>query len=159
MWEAGQPAPAARAIYDSLPSRRRAAWAADVLDLACSRLPSVPAPVRAVVELGRAGNLRSAHTAFSAVRDLTLAADGAGDRGVYAAVLGIAEDAAKVMYNASGVVEPVPPGVKAPFDEECGYWLAGGLAHLARASGSVEFARAAWAVHQAWLTRPWWRFW
>ena len=159
MWEAGQTAPAARAIYDSLPIRRRAGWAADVLDLACSRLPSVPAPVRAVVELGRAGRLGAAHTAFSAVRHLTLSADRGGDSGTYVAVLGIAEDAAKVMYNSSGVEEPVPEGVKAPFDEECGYALAGGLAHLARSSGSPDFDRAAWAVHESWLTRPWWRFW
>lgn len=173
LWEAGETERAARAIYDALPDGRRPGWAADVLELACSRLPAAPEPVQAVLEIGRARRLRAAHAAFSAVRGLTLAADREGRGGVYAAVLGIAEDAAKVMYNASGVREPVARGVPAPFDEECGYWLACGLAYLARMAGSPEFAQAAWAVHETWLSptarhccqsgpqakRAWWRFW
>jgi len=173
LWQAGETDRAARAVYDALPVWRRAGWAADVLDLASSRLRVVPERVRAVVEIGRTGRLWAAHDAFSAVRELTLAADRAGGQGVYAAVLGIAEDAAKVMYNASGVEEPVAPGVKAPFDDECGYLLAGGLAHLAWAIESPEFTQQSWAVHESWLgpeagrrrstdragRRPWWRFW
>ena len=109
-YEAGETERAARAIYDALPDWRRPGWAADVLELACSRLPTVPGSVRAVVEIGRSRRrLSTAHAAFSAVRDLTLAADRAGRGDEYAAVLGIAELAAKVMYTASGVQEPVGP--------------------------------------------------
>ena len=158
LWEAGDSKEASRAIYDALPVQRRGRWAADVLDLVCTLIPAVPAQIKAVIAIGRAGRLWDAHDAFSAVRELTLAADRGAGAGIYSTVLGIAEDAAKVMYNATGVDEPVAPGVKAPFDEECGYWLAGGLAHLAR-QGSAEFARRTWEVHECWLNLPWWRFW
>jgi hypothetical protein len=155
LWEAGETDRAARAIYDALPDRLRPGWAADILELVCSRLPAVPEPVRAVVAIGRdPRRFRAAHAAFSAVRILTLAEDRSGAGGAeYAAVLGLAEDAAKVIYNASGVREPIRPGEKAPFDDECGYYLAGGLCFLARTCGAPDFGRAAWAVQEAWLRR------
>lgn len=172
LWEAGESDRAGRAIYDAIPNQLRPGWAADILELVCSRLPAVPDQVRAVVEIGRnPRRFRGAHAAFSGVRALTLAEGESGAGGPeYAAMLGVAEDAAKVIYNASGVREPIRPGEQAPFDEECGYWLARSLCHLARACGSPDFGRSAWAVQEAWLyrtlrgdraaaTRPWWRFW
>lgn len=175
LWEAGETDRVAHAIYDAIPMRMRPGWAADILEVACSRLPAVPKRVRAVVGIGRTPRrFRTAHAAFSAVRGLTLAEDRYGTGGdVYAAVLGIAEFAAKVIYNASGVQEPIKPGEQAPFDDECGYWLVGGLGHLVRTCGSPDFDRLAWAVQESWLRRavggwfppnpgskrPWWRFW
>ena len=46
-------------------------------------------------------------------------------------VLFVAENAAKVVYNASS-----PPD---PFDYDCGYWLVGCLRHLVDTLGAPEF--------------------
>ncbi|MBP3959152.1 hypothetical protein J8F10_28235 [Gemmata sp. G18] len=165
LWEAGEIGRAALIIYDALPESLRPGWAADILELACSRLLTIPEEVRAVVVIGRTpSRFRGAHAAFSDVRKLTLVEDASHLGGaVYAAILCIAEDAAKVIYNASGVREPIRPGEKAPFDDECGYSLTRALGHLARTNDSPDFRRAAWAVQESWLHRatgrPWWQLW
>jgi hypothetical protein len=164
LWESGETDRAARAIDDAIPERMRPGWAAETLEVICSRLTAVPEEVRAVVSIGRTpGRFRDAHAAFSAVRALILAEDRSGAGGsAYAAVLSMAEDAAKVIYNASGVQEPIQPGETAPFDDGCGYLLARGVVHLAQTCGSSDFDRAAWAVQESWLrraARPWWRLW
>jgi hypothetical protein len=151
---------AACLICDAIPMNLRPAWAAGILALACSRLPKVPARVKAVIALGRARRRwwwnpwRLAHAAFGAVRDLTLAEDQSHARGeVYLSVLIVAEYAAKVIYNASGVNEPVRYGRPAPFDEDCGSHLVGSLWHLARAVGSPAFDQQAWALLESWLRK------
>src|SRR5262249_42468352 len=116
-WASGQARRAGWAIYQAIPGRLRPGWAADILELSCSRLAAVPDPVRAVAEIGRdPQRWPEAYAAFSAVRKLTLAEERSHAGGVvYELVLFVAENVAKVVYNASG--EP------APFDYDCGYWL------------------------------------
>jgi hypothetical protein len=135
----------------------RPAWAADILELACSRLRDVPAPLRAVIAIGRAprrwwwNRWRKAHAAFYAVRDLTLAEDRSHAGGeIYLAVLVVAEYAAKVIYNASGVDDYSVP---APFDDDCGYCLVDSLWHLARACDLPTFEQQAWAILESWLRK------
>jgi hypothetical protein len=80
-----------------------------------------------------------------------LVEDESGARGqVYLTVLLVAECAAKVIYNASGVTDYDEP---APFDDDCGAWLITNLRHLVRACDSPEFAQQAWAVLESWLRR------
>jgi hypothetical protein len=144
-WASGQARRAGSAIYEAISGPHRPAWAADILELSCSRLADVPAPVRAVAEIARDPlRWREAHAAFSAVRKLTLAEEKSHAGGVvYELVLFVAENAAKVVYNASG--QP------APFDYDCGYWLVGCLRELVEAVGSLEFEQRAWGVLSAWL--------
>ena len=155
VWDSDEGDHGARAIYDALPTRMRPGWAADILELACARLPKVPAQVLAVIDIGRSPRRhREAHDAFSAVRQLTLVEDKTHAGGeIYSAILTTAENAAKVIYNGSGVEEPVERGVKAPFDDECGYWLVGCLSHFARLDGSPAFKDDAWRVLETWLRR------
>ena len=155
LWDAGNAGQAASLIYDSTPITMRPAWAADILDLSCSRLRDVPAPVRAVIEIGRSpSRFREGDAAFSAVRKLTLVEDEShAGGGTYLLVLVTAENAAKVIYNASGVREPIKPPERAPFDEVCGNWLVRCLRHLADASDCPEFKRAAWSLLESWLCR------
>lgn len=68
-------------------------------------------------------------------------------------MLVVAEYAAKVIYNASGVKEPYSYYKPAPFDDDCGYRLVGSLWHLARACDSPAFERQAWAVLGSWLQK------
>ena len=162
LWSAGPDgvAHAARLIDTVIPAAARPAWAADLLAVACSKLPDVPVSVRAVVAIGRSrrrwwrNRWREAHAAFGTVRDLTLAEDRSHAGGeVYAAVLAVAEYAAKVIYNASGVAEPVRPGVPAPFDDDCGCHLVGSLWHVVRACGSPAFDQQAWATLESWVRK------
>jgi hypothetical protein len=62
----------------------------------------------------------------------------------------VAEYAAKVIFNASGVTDYDEP---APFDDDCGCCLVGNLWHLAQACASPAFAQQVWAVLESWLRR------
>jgi hypothetical protein len=146
LWEAGEANRAGMLIYDAMPMAMRPGWAADILEVTCSRLRDVPFQIRNVIEIGRKSKrLREAHDAFSAVRNLTLIEDETRFGGnIYLAVLETAEYAAKVIYNASGVEEPIKPGEHAPFDDDCGYWLVGCLDNFVQICGSLEFKQQAW---------------
>jgi hypothetical protein len=144
-------------IDEAIPMASRPAWAADLLEAACTRLQKVPAPVRRVIAIGRSprrwwwNRWRGAHAAFNAVRDLTLAEDASGAHGQeHLAVLVVAESAAKVIYNASGVTDYDQP---APFDDDCGVRLVVSLWHLVRACESPLFAQQVWVILESWLRR------
>jgi hypothetical protein len=147
LWASGKAHHAGWVIYEATPNALRPAWAADILELACSQLPIVPTQIQAVIEIARdAKRWREAHAAFSAVRGLTLVEHKSHAGGeVYESLLFVAENAAKVVYNASG--EP------APFDYDCGYWLVGCLRHLVDTIGSLAFEQRAWGVLESWLRR------
>jgi hypothetical protein len=79
------------------------------------------------------------HVAFDAVRRLTLRYEQAESKDdVYVAVLFLAENVAKVTYNATN-----PPG---PFDEDAGAWVVSCLRHLVKTVNDPEFEREAWLV-------------
>ena len=147
LWASGEARRAGQAIYEAIPNASRPAWAADILEVASSQVPLVPTQIRAVAEIAREPKRwREAHAAFSDVRHLTQADQSsyAGDQ-VYASLLVVAENAAKVVYNASG--EP------APFDYACGYRLVVSLRHLVDAVGSPELEQRVWGLLVAWLRR------
>jgi hypothetical protein len=70
---------------------------------------------------------------------------------MYLAVLCTAENAAKVIYNSSGVKEPVMPGEWAPFDDDCGEWLIRCLWDVVVADGTPAFEKKAWGLLESWL--------
>src|SRR5215468_2611842 len=95
----------------------RPPWALRVLDACASRLPELPPAVRTVrtiVEIPE--RWREAHDAFTAVRRVVLQHPRSEPPTVEHGVLYLAENVAKVTYNASG--EP------APFDHDAGWWIA-----------------------------------
>jgi hypothetical protein len=126
-------------IYRSVPNDRRPQWAAAILEACCNRVRSVPEPVQHVLELGRnASHWKLAHDAFSGVRQLTLAAErGPMDR-LSHYLLYVAENAAKVVYNASGS--------SAPFDSDCGAWLVRCAREFADCENDPQFAESLWAI-------------
>jgi len=93
------------------------ALAVQGLELCCSAVEFVPSEVLAVAEVGRSDWSRG-HDAFKAVRGLILAAENIEPRPLADpnyVLLFVAENAARMIYNASGT--------KGGFDEDSGAWL------------------------------------
>jgi hypothetical protein len=145
LWSTGKPLQAGAVIYGAIPNAARPEWAADILELTCSQVPTVPAQVQAVIKIARdRKRWREAHAAFSAVRRLTLAEEKTHSAGqVYECLLFVAQNTAKVVYNASGE--------SAPFDEDSGDWLVRCLRDFADAIGSPEFDNQAWGLLKSWI--------
>ena len=112
-WKAGDYVQAGALIYESIPRILRPHWARQVLSLFCTRMLT-PAPVQTVIDISidecRWGE---AHTAFQNVRRLAL--DGDHDARS-SGLLILAENVAKVTYNATGFA--------APFDHNSGWKIA-----------------------------------
>ena len=109
-----------------------------MVGLALSRVPA-PAAVEAIVAIAAAPpRWAEAHAAFSAMRTLTLEAErgASGASPALRAVLYLAENAAKVTYNASG--RP------APFDADAGHWLASNLRLVVERLADAQFEERAW---------------
>lgn len=106
-----------RALYEPLQPAARVNWAAAILMFCVRYSPSAPAIDR-VVELATVpSDWRLAHGAFGDVRKVTLAAEErlSSIDPRFKSLLYVAENAAKVIYNASN--EP------APFDHDAGWWV------------------------------------
>jgi hypothetical protein len=137
-WNAGRSLEAGRLLFERIPMELRPAWAASVLDIALSYLPTIP-EVEAVLQIAEdPSRWPEAYEAFSAVRALTLQAEGQAGGQLYPQVLGLAELVAKVTYNASEDI--------APFDPDSGWWIAVVLKNIVDEADDPEFAVKAWAV-------------
>lgn len=138
-WASGLDLDAGRILYEALATAQRPRWAAGVLRTACSRVAS-PTPVSHVLEIAdEPSRWRDGHKAFSAVRALTLDSERTRKgRDAIGALLHLAENAAKVVYNASGA--------PAPFDHDAGWWIAPCLRAVVRAVDDGAFAKDAEAA-------------
>jgi hypothetical protein len=131
-WLAGRHLDCGRVIYESLTPHQRVRWASAVLSFCIEHSPSVPA-VNNVAALAQDENSWPlAHAAFSSVRAVTLIEEkspGSLDPRS-ALLLVVAENTAKVIYNASQAV--------APFDHDAGWWLAECFADFIAATQEPE---------------------
>jgi hypothetical protein len=133
-WDAGRALDAGRVVYEAIPPHRRPLWAARVLRLVCELIPPVP-EINAVLSLAaEPARWANAHDAFRAMRRLTLQVEGKDP--LREGVLFLAENVAKVTYNAAGC--------PAPFDADAGWWIAQNVHFLAERLGDPEFERRAW---------------
>ena len=115
-WERGEAVAVGNVLYEPLAAPQRVAWACDVLDVCRAHSNEVP-PVEHVAELGRSpGRWHEARKAFGNVRALTLDQERKPTDPFYLALLHLAENTAKVIYNASAA--PLP------FDADAGWWVA-----------------------------------
>ena len=106
-----------RALYEPLKPAARVDWATALLTFSMRYSPTAPVIDR-LVELARvSSDWRLAHAAFGDVRKMTLVAEGRGGsiHPRLKNLLYVAENTAKVIYNASN--EP------APFDHDAGWWV------------------------------------
>ena len=126
-------------IYSRVPDNRRPEWAASILTTCCARVSVVPKPITDVIELAsEPAKWQLAHSAFSAVRELTLAADSRLIKNITNRLLYVAENAAKVIYNASRS--------SAPFDRDSGAWLVRCAKEFADSIDDVSFTALLWTV-------------
>lgn len=144
-WRAGKPLEAGKLIFESLPRDTRPKWAARILTLVLDRSGIERSHFERV--LYDADNQRmwaDAHRAFDNLRKATLQLEDlqkkrrlTKDEELLAGILLLAENVAKVTYNATD-----PPD---EFDEDSGWWIAACL------KGFVDnvwhddaFSKAAW---------------
>jgi hypothetical protein len=137
LWNAGQATKAGGLLYEQVPIATRPLWAARILDL-CRRLRKSPLAVNAVYAIAVRRYLwRWGHVAFRAVRRLTLQYEkGKNKDEVYGGLLYLAENVAKVAYNATD-----PPD---PFDYDAGASVISCLRHLVNKVDDPEFETKAW---------------
>ena len=127
------------AVYSLVRNSVRPRWAGDILATCCDRMAAVPDAVQRVLGLALdESHWVLAHDAFTDVRHLTLSAQRADTEGSYHYLLTVAENAAKVIYNASGA--------PAPFDKDCGAWLVRWTKQFADRENNVEFTERLWQV-------------
>jgi hypothetical protein len=111
-WEAGSALKAGEVFYEHLRNDERPRWAGSILALASRLAPATPEIEAVLLIAGAPARWHEAKKAFQAVRRLTLRTTDP----LYENLLLLAENAAKVTYNASGS--------SAPFDADSGWWIA-----------------------------------
>jgi hypothetical protein len=139
LWNSGETLAAGKLVFESIAAPNRPGWAANVLELCLELIDEPPEEVIAVCDIARDPRRWSqAHMAFDSVRKLLLLAE-AGSLKASEVLLGIfyvAENAAKVTYNACS------PGD--PFDEDAGWWLAANLKWISDRVPDGTFRERAW---------------
>jgi hypothetical protein len=140
-WRGGRPVEAGRVLYERLARKDRPAWALAVLDACYADQANIPREVEAVREIARdPSRWTEAHDAFSAVRRLVLRNEKrtAVPTDVADGLLYLAENVAKVTYNASGA--------SAPFDHDAGWWVASCARWVVERSPDPELDARVWAA-------------
>ena len=113
-WDRAAGFAAGRALYEALQSTARPGWAARILSHCASVIDEPRTAIWHVVDLAEdPRRWIEAHDAFTTVRRLTLAASTADNTDASVRLLLLAENTAKVTYNASGAT--------APFDHNAGW--------------------------------------
>jgi hypothetical protein len=139
LWNADQATKAGWLIYMQIPDAVRPFWAARILDLCCRRT-KCPIAVHLVSMIATRRFLwRWGHVAFDEVRCLTLRYEsGKSKDELYGGLLYLAENVAKVTYNATN-----PPD---PFDAEAGAWVVSCLRSIVNKVNDPEFETMAWQL-------------
>jgi hypothetical protein len=136
-WSSGQTLEAGRILYEYLPNNQRPLWAARIL-AHCLQLIRSVREIDTIYEIAMdKTRWKEAHEAFGALRELTLKAERSkSNYEIYAGILSLAENTAKVAYNASGEA--------APFDHNAGWRIISNLRHIVDKVKDVEFEVMAW---------------
>jgi hypothetical protein len=139
LWHTGQATKAGWLLYSQIPIADRPHWAAQILDL-CRSVVRSPPEVSAVYDMAvKPSEWGRGHDAFGAVRKLTLQYEKAeGKDGIYGGLLHLAENVAKVTYNATSPQDP--------FDCDAGAWVVSCLRNLVDKIGSRDFESRAWSL-------------
>lgn len=136
-WSSGRALEAGRILYEYLPNDQRPLWAARIL-AHCLQLIRSVREIDAIYEIAMdKTRWKEAHGAFWPLRELILKAERSKSADeIYARILYLAENTAKVAYNASGEA--------APFDHDAGWWIISNLRYIVDKVKDVEFEVRAW---------------
>lgn len=145
LWREGRAVDAGRLLFERIPDDSAPRWAAEILDFCRHRIGSLPAVDDVAAVARDPSRWPRAHAAFAAVRQLLLAAerDPAADP-ARISLLHLAENTAKVAYNASRPTPPYSAAHPAPFDEDAGWWIAENVRRIADHLRDPEFETQAW---------------
>lgn len=141
LWESGRPGEAGCELYERIPKIHWPGWAVDVLELVALQVSPIP-QVQAVLafardpEKWRHEHYLLAHQVFDAVRQCSIEHQPPDRLGE--AVLILAENVAKVTYNAYGY--------PAPFDHHAAWKIAQVLQSFANHLDDPEFSVQAWVA-------------
>jgi hypothetical protein len=126
-----------------LPAEAAVVFAGTALAACLATLPEQQKELSDLVGIGEdRGRWAQAHAAFDAVRRLTLERE----RGAVTSqdptyiVLFVAENAARVIYNAAGPTDP--------FDDDSAAWLLLTQAQMVRSTGSSELSDRIWELYR-----------
>ncbi len=140
-WRHGDALAAGKLLYERLPADERPAWALRVLDACCADLSAIDVEVDVVRQIARdPARWIEAHEAFQAVRKLVLRGEKAARAAdsLEQAILYLAENVAKVTYNASGA--------SAPFDHDAGWWVAKTARSIVEHSSDASLEDRVWSA-------------
>jgi hypothetical protein len=148
LWDQGNLLEAGMLLFERIPLSFRPLWGADLLAFASQRFSDVP-QIQDVIAFGRTPHEwandtsleqgKKAHKVFDSVRLLTLE-EGQKDmnNNLYGNLLLLAENVAKVTYNAYSFA--------APFDHDAGWWIIANLRRITDLVNDNDFSAAAWKV-------------
>ena len=126
-------------VYAMVPNGDRPSWAAGILSKCCEKVGEVPTAVQVIPKLAVSSLLWSqAHSAFGKVRQMTLVAEREPTDMRRKALLYVAENAAKVIYNATGSQDA--------FDRDSGAWLVRCSKEFADLVEDESFTTELWRV-------------
>ena len=137
-WLAGDAVAVGRDLFEPLTPGQRVERGAAVLRICVSRVPAPPEVAHILTLANDRDRWREAHDAFSSVRGLTLGEARRPTSAAHSALLYVAENVAKTVYNASGA--------PAPFDNDSPWWIASCARSLATALGDPHFAHLLWTA-------------
>lgn len=140
-WNNGDPYKAGDMLYDHIPVVERPAWAAKILSVVKERLnTNIPEIDRLLAIAATPEQWPQAYDVFHSLRKQTLAAEksntGDKDHNIRVFLLLLAENVAKVIYNASGKA--------APFDHDSGQVLVLTVAGLTVHLDDPTFSEYVW---------------
>lgn len=143
LWSSGKALEAGQILFELLPVQRRPEWAASILRLVLEKSRLRSRPINTLLRIAdRPAKWRKAHCAFYALRTKTLELEAKSapseKQTTFLYHLLLAENVAKVIYNASGSAIP------RPFDYDSGYWVVSCLRHLVDLWNDQEFTQKAW---------------
>ena len=132
-WRGGMPRDTGKIVYEALEPSRRPSWAASLLEFALGRV-AAPTVVGTTILIAREpGRWLEARSVFEELRGHTLKVEASKTSDIdLLSILHLAENTAKVTYNASGL--------PAPFDRISGWWVASNLFDVATALADPDFA-------------------
>src|SRR5215510_11282881 len=146
LWDEGNLLEAGMVLFERIPLPFRSLWGADILAFASQRISGI-AQIQDVIAFARTPSEwadttskdkgKKAHNFFNSVRLLTLEEERKDSKeNLYINMLLLAENVAKVTYNAYGY--------GAPFDHDAGWWIIANLKRITDIVNEIGFSETVW---------------
>ena len=136
LWENNQSYLSGEILYENLRKRHKPLWAVEVLEL-CKPLVEEITEIEQLCTVAKdPKRWLEAGEVFSAIRTLALEQD--SFETIQSMVFSLAENVAKVIYNASGKLPP--------YDHDSGYKIVSDLKRIVDRTENQDFGSKAWYV-------------